>query len=85
VLCFLFAMTATSFVFDEDDPEPPAQSQSSPSFLLPSGELNFDAYVAASPSVGQTGGGMMIMVLRLYQCWKRCKVVMISITSIVLV
>ncbi len=53
------AMASHAFVFDEDDPPPPAApsaDRGSSSFLLSSGELDFDAYVAVSPPVGHTGG-----------------------------
>ena len=53
------AMASTPFVFDEDD-VPSSSTGSSDrgaSFLLPSGELDFDAYVAVSPPGGHTGGG----------------------------
>ncbi len=58
-------MTSTSFTFDEADPPISSESAagrgvSSP-FLLPSGELDFDAYVDVSPPGGRTGGDDVIM------------------------
>ena len=54
-------MTSTPFVFDADDDSdsPPVDGsadRSTSSMLLPSGELDFDAYVAVSSPVGLTGG-----------------------------
>lgn len=52
-------MTSSSFVFDEDDPPLLPSSvadRDSSSYLLPTGELDFEAFVDVSPPGGQPGG-----------------------------
>ncbi len=52
-------MTSTPFIFNEDDPPLLPDVSADPNastYLLSSGELDFDAYVDVSPSAGRTGG-----------------------------
>ena len=65
-MLFEFAMASSSFVFDEDDPPllpDPSDLRPSTLFLLPTCELNFDAYVEVSPPNRSTGGMMMMKLL----------------------
>ncbi len=52
-------MTSTSFTFDEPDSPLPVEHLADPSvssFQLPSGALDFDAYMEVPPPLGHTGG-----------------------------
>ena len=60
------ASSPSSFVFDEDDPPllpalPADHGTASPSF--PTGELDFDAFVGASPSGGHTGDDVIMSTI----------------------